>query len=97
MLFELLPLDFATKTSNILSWSRWTQHPPTNSACSKLRATGNSLGPTSRFDKQYHNVASNYLKYYIIYHLTYNHLYIIEFNIDPSLKSDLYLETIFSS
>ena len=43
---------------------------------------------------QYHIVASKYLKYYIIYHLTYNHLYIIEFNIDPPLKSDIYLESV---
>ena len=28
------------------------------------------------------------------FYLTYNHLYIIEFNIDTPLKSDLYLESV---
>ena len=40
---------------------------------------------------QCHNVAYNHLKHLIIYHLTYIHVYIIEFNIDPPIASDLHL------
>ena len=57
------------------------------STCGKIHAINH---PT----KQYHNVASNHLKYLMICHLTYNRFYIIELNVDSYPKSVLYLDSI---